>query len=375
MRTIFELLISLLCLLYHNGTVQLNNPHVEHEVLILNWFYNQQLSNGLLTSTESGNLISLYDNSLAALVFMLNEDYARAEKIFDFFDDRILSELKNGTGGFSQFRNIDGEPSYHRWVGDNAWLLLALNNYKYITGTYKYDYLILELSNWLIYLQDHDGGIFAGYDEAGNLMRNKVTEGILDVFSAISGYGSFHQNILRFLSQNCWDKLDNNMITNQSWSNYNYALDLHSWSYLLFEDYDPSSLTKAERYVTTQISSVNGESIIGYCFDIDRDVVWLEGTSHMALAFNNADAVDKSQKLLAGIERNLIMSQIHPNSGGFPYVSNTGTAFGTEKLWDGAEDKISISTNAWYLFAKWNFNPFGISRNKNIPVSDKFWIK
>ena len=69
------------------------------------------------------------------------------------------------------------------------------------------------------------------------------------------------------------------------------------------------------------------------------------------------------------------MSQIHPNSGGFPYVSNTGTAFGTEKLRDGAEDNISISTNAWYLFAKWNFNPFGISRSKNIPVSDKFWIK
>jgi len=55
------------------------------ELQVLKWFENQQSSNGLVESVENGNIVSLYDNALAALVFMLNEDYSRAEDIFDFF--------------------------------------------------------------------------------------------------------------------------------------------------------------------------------------------------------------------------------------------------------------------------------------------------
>jgi hypothetical protein len=42
----------------------------ENQEKVYSWFKNQQLVNGLLESAENGNVVSLYDNALAAMVFM-----------------------------------------------------------------------------------------------------------------------------------------------------------------------------------------------------------------------------------------------------------------------------------------------------------------
>jgi len=55
------------------------------ETQIVNWFDNQQLPNRVLESVEDGNIVSLYDNALAAMVFMLVNDFNRAEKKFAIF--------------------------------------------------------------------------------------------------------------------------------------------------------------------------------------------------------------------------------------------------------------------------------------------------
>ena len=94
------------------------------------------------------------------MVFTITEDYSRAESIFDFFNNRINSELNNGVGGFSQFRDRNGIPNNHRWLGDNAWLLIALNNYKSFTGSSRYNLLSEQIKNWILSLQDSDGGFF-----------------------------------------------------------------------------------------------------------------------------------------------------------------------------------------------------------------------
>ena len=75
--------------------VEENSKFSANEIRIFNWFKNQQLPNGLLQTTENGEFISLYDQALSAMVFMLNKDYTSAEKIFDFFNARIDTELKN----------------------------------------------------------------------------------------------------------------------------------------------------------------------------------------------------------------------------------------------------------------------------------------
>lgn len=173
----------------------------KEENQIFNWFENQQLSNGLLATVEGGDTISLYDNALAALVFILKKEYPKAEKIFDYFNARIDTELTNGVGGFSQLRNGSGEPNNKRWMGDNAWLLIALNNYKENTGSDTYAKLATKISSWLQNLQDIDGGLFAGYNSSDELMKHKVTEGNIDAFNAITGYSKFHSNLLSFLKK------------------------------------------------------------------------------------------------------------------------------------------------------------------------------
>lgn len=102
--------------------------------------------------------MSLYDNALAALVFTATGKYSKAESIFNFFNQRIGSELTTN-GGFYQFRNTDGTTSGDRWLGDNAWLLIALNNYTAKVETTKYDKLKSTLEIWIRSMQDKDGGL------------------------------------------------------------------------------------------------------------------------------------------------------------------------------------------------------------------------
>ncbi|WP_372746193.1 hypothetical protein [Lutibacter sp.] len=345
----------------------------ESEEQIFNWFNNQQLPNGLLESAENSNYVSLYDNALAAMVFMLKDDFERAENIFDFFNARITTELTNGVGGFSQIRNSNGIPNNRRWMGDNAWLLIALNNYKNRTGFTTYDNLALELSNWLQSLQDTDGGLFAGYYPSNNLIDFKVTEGNIDAFNAVEGFTTFHSELLNFLKNDRWDTLDKNLISWPTNPLYINALDLHSWSYSIFKNYPISAQTTADRFLTTQVAT-NGLTITGYCFDEDKDTVWLEGTGQMALAFGISEMQNEKNFYLNEMDKVIIESSLYSNSKGFPYASNPGTSYGSDLLWTTADSEIAISGGAWYLFAKYNFNPFAIGREKNIPENEMFWI-
>lgn len=344
------------------------------ENAIYNWFSAQQLSNGLLESSENGNVVSLYDNALAALVFIMQEDYAKAERIFDFFNGRVQSELNNGVGGFSQFRDRNGVPSGNRWMGDNAWLLIAINNYKEKTSNSTYDNLASEITQWLKNLQDSDGGLYAGYDSNNQLLNYKVTEGNIDAFNAIDGYDVFHSRLLNFLESDRWDSQDKNLVAWPGNPAYLYALDCHSWSYCIFPQYPISSLTTADRFLNTQ-TATNGQQVTGYCFDEDKDTVWPEGTAQMALAFDLAGMNTEKEYYLRELEKVLTISTTYNFAAGFPYATNPGTYYGTDVLWNGADTEIAISGGAWYLFATFGFNPFEVGRNKNIPIEDKFWTQ
>ena len=352
--------------------INIDRPINQNEEKVVNWFNNLQLANGLLESSENSNFVSLYDQALSALVFLSRGNIENAEMLFDFFNDRIDTELLVGNGGFSQFRNRVGTPNNHRWMGDNAWLLIALNTYKSLTGENTYDRLAAELENWLRSLQDSDGGLWGGYDASGGRIP-KITEGNIDTYNAVPGYDEFHSNLLQYFENELWDSTDKNLVAWPGNSQYLYALDLHSWSYLIFEDYPISSLTSADRFLTTQRASAINQDIIGYCFDIDRDVVWLEGTGEMIVAFNLAGMEDEASFYLGEMEKMILDSELFGGSAGIPYATNPGTGYGAGALWEGVDLNPAISSSAWYLFGKNQFNPFGVGRNKNVPTSAKFW--
>ena len=355
-----------------------NNNPITQEVLdyqeTLNWLQNMQLANGLLESAENTNFVSLYDNALAALVFIQQEEYKKAEKIFDYFNGNIHTELVNGTGGFYQFRNKKGENGNRTWIGDNAWLLIALNHYHDATENQKYQFLATELEKWLRFLQDTDGGIWGGYKENGERIH-KVTEGIITAFNAVKGYDNFHKNILGYLKENRWSTNEKLLVAWPENPAYYFAMDLHPLGYGVFEDYPENSLEQANKYLNTQTATLTGKQVTGYCFDEDKDVIWLEGNGQMAVAYAMAKNVVQKEVILKEIEKTLIKSTIHENSEGIPYATNLGTGFGTSLLWDHASITPAISATAWYIFAKMSFNPLEIGRLKNIPEKDKFWIQ
>ncbi len=336
------------------------------------WITNMQQANGLLESAEYTNFVSLYDNSLAAIAFMLDGKAERAELIFDYFEAQMASELLQGSGGFFQFRDREGLEGSRTWMGDNAWLLIALNQYHELTGTQRYGVLATELESWLRSLQDQDGGLWGGFNEDGSQIP-KVTEGIITAFNAVPGYDGFHIGILNFLREQRWESGQMLLLAQTEEARYQYALDLHSLGFLIFEDFPASALHESERYLNTQTATLSGVELQGYGFDEDRDVVWLEGTAQMALAFRQAGMLYKTEALMGHIEKAFIHSTIADGAKGLPYTANYGT-HGATPLWDHADSTPALSSSIWYIFAQHNFNPLVAGEAKNLPDHDKFWL-
>jgi hypothetical protein len=313
---------------------------------------------------------------VAALVFTSRNDFKRAEKIFNFFNHR-RSEMMQSPGGFAQMRTLQGNPvdnKPRRWLGDNAWLLIAINNYHHHTGNQKYRKLALELSEWIISLQDADGGLWGGFHADGSRI-SKIAEGNIDAFNAISGYTEFHQKLLNYFADVRWDATDELLI---AWADYpknKYALDLHPWGYCTFEDFPDAVLTKADRYLNTQLYIATNQRVTGYCFDEDKDVVWLEGTGQMAVAYLKAGLESEAQKYISEMKKTIIESQLFPGCKGLPYTTNFASSYADDVLWEGVDSSIAVSSTAWYLFALNHFNPFELGYYKQIPEADKFWEK
>ena len=351
------------------GFYQLDNTSQQ----VVNWLVGQQLPNGLLESAEDGNVVSLYDQALAALVFLANGRVVEAERIFDFFADRVSSELKKGPGGFAQLRDRNGVPNNHRWMGDNAWLLIALHHYKSATQNPQYNSLMEALEDWLRSLQDTDGGLFAGYASDNSLLNYKVTEGMIDAFVAVPGYDSFHQQLLDYLEADRWDATDQNLMALPTNPPYKWALDNFSWAYCAFPEYPVATLDAADRFRTTQTATGTGNLLEGYDIDEDRETIFMEGTGQMALAFHLAGRMGDKQYFLAEMRKAYFDSPTYLNAGGFPYASNPGSGYGSDPLWPTAHTEIALSGGAWYVLAQTGFNPLRIGLEKPVPEADQFW--
>jgi len=257
-------------------------------------------------------------------------------------------------------------------MGDNARLLIALNNYHQITGNHKYNELTVLLENWIRSLQDEDGGLWDGFNEDGTQIH-KVTEGIIMAFNAVKGYDDFHKGILNYLKQERWNITDGLLVACPENETHYYAMDLHSLGYLIFENFPEDVLFKADRYKNTQVASFNGEVITGYCFDEDKDVIWLEGTAQMALAFKQANMANEANEFIGQLQKAQMNNSAQENLPGIPYVTNAGNSYGFSLLWEDAPSTPALSSSIWYLFNMLSFNPLDIGKQKNIPNEDKFW--
>ncbi len=355
---------------------------------VYEWFVSSQLANGLVPSSESAPStysVSLYDQALSAMVFMVTDDFPRARKILDYFAARTESELKEGLGGFYQFRSASGVVASgdgaRRWLGDNAYLLAAVCNYEMMTGDIvSYAPLRDGLIAWIRSLQDTDGGLFYGSIN-GKADTLKIIECNIDAFGAVPGYadpgdGSFHKNILAFLKNGNWSSADGLLIAwdNAPNANWRYACDNISWALCAIEGFPSSTLEKAEaRFLTAGTVPSSGAKTAGFCFDGDRDTIHPEATLGMAAAYLVSGNKAKADFYIAESEKLMRDGRADPSSCGLPYASGKGTTYGGEVLSAETADRPWVSSSAWYVFARKKFNPFDYARSRSIPQSDRFW--
>lgn len=338
------------------------------------WIKSMQLENGLIESAEGTDFVSLYDNALAALVFTLYNDRFSTEQILDFFHGRLETEFPESGGGFYQFRKADGTNARRKWIGDNAWLLLAIRHYEERFQSLKYRPMAVAIENWLRSLQDSDGGLWGGIQANGDRIH-KITEGIITAFNAVEGYDGFHSGILDYLKNHRWDEEERLLLAWPENENYKFAMDLHTLGSLIYPSMSDLLLSKVDRFNTEQHASLNGKKISGFCFDEDKDVIWLEGTAQMALAFRRSGLDKEGLDLLKEVGKTKMNPASAKKSTGIPYAVNQGSNYGTEKLWAHADRKPAISSSAWYIFALENFSPFELKVQKEIPKPDRFWLQ
>jgi len=153
---------------------------------VYEWLILQQAATGILGNQENEFFAGLYPNALAAICYIHQGDVERAERVFSFFESYLDSVARQPPGGFCQFWDAQsGQPHLDsdRWIGDNAWLLIALNYYYCTTANDTFAEMRQTIAQWLISLQDSDGGIWAGFNQNG-LMDWKSTEGNLDCYAA-----------------------------------------------------------------------------------------------------------------------------------------------------------------------------------------------
>lgn len=169
------------------------------------WLVAKQGPYGILGNQENEDFCGVYTNALAAICYIHEGDLARARSIFSFFQSR-LAIATEPPGGFPQFWDASTGEAHldtDRWIGDNAWLLIALNHYVYFTRDHAYDDLRETIGDWLVGLQDAGGGILAGYNSSG-LMNWKSTEGNLDCYAALIDYPVERARLRSFLVNEMW---------------------------------------------------------------------------------------------------------------------------------------------------------------------------
>lgn len=305
-----------------------NNPY--------SWLYYWQNNNIGLVASHEDNLAQLYNNAIAAMAFILNKDFKRAERILDYFNGRMddTEFTVNGVAsGFYQYRDsTSGLPATNtdRWFGDNAFLLMAINYYKKTTGKNTYDSMGADIAAWLISLQNADGSV-----------GSKHTEGNIDAYAALKGHG----NLVAANKIKAW--LD--IAPNQNWENG--PLDIHSWRVLsLGGDYGfcLNDTTGCQRTIINF-----GKTIRGFVALPDRsDNIWVEGTGQMVMAFYAAGYQQQGDDYFNELKKTSIYSK-QPRMKTFPFLVLADPV----DTWADPK-KGHIAGVVWYLFAEKQFNPF-----------------
>lgn len=318
---------------------------------VYNWIRGQQRPTGLVANQQDDAFSGVYVDALAAMAYLHRGDAVAAERVFDKFDVWRAANWGSTTAtrGFPMAWNADTgvvDATSDRWIGDNAWLLLALEYHALMTGSAKYADMRAYVRDWLIALKDSDGGVKSGFNSAG-AMTHKSTEGNFDCYSALVMRPADRAHIGSWLTTQMYLPAEQRFKTGSTVSST--ALDCCSWAVTsLGAGYANVLLYAENNYARTTSRDIGAGTATGFGDTPGQNRVWYEGTGQMALAYRVAGQTAKADATLADMEA--VETFLDANRSGWPCSS-------TLPAWTGASTKLFVPSGAWYLFTKWNFNP------------------
>lgn len=346
--------------------------------LVLEWLkviQDTSSPEGQLLSSMEDNIAHTFNNSLAAMCFILKDEKERAERILDFYsnatdidntnDQKLQNFYYNGeTRGFYQSVALtnawEGFFAYHaldfqndRWIGDMAWLLLAYKYYeKKYNDTSKYKNISFLIKSLLIsFYKDYGGGegyIQHGWRRGDSYLHEKFGhyEGNIDCYAVLKlcGDNEYTEKIKK------WLDLELKGLKT-------LPIDLYTWRVMAFgEDYAylldiPEDKDKGFKKTVL----FNNKTVTGFFSGSSNGInnIWIDGTGHMACAF-----MAVGQKYVgyyyANQLDNFLIERIYDDklTKSLPYTANKEGGYD----WVNTE-KGFTSCAVWYIFSKNEFNP------------------
>jgi len=378
---------------------------INKEGLVLEYLKNIQDNfsrDGLLVPAMEDNSGQTFNNAVTAMAFILSGEKLRAERILDFYaagTDSVNQILNNQNFFYNGeargfYQNVDLSNSYNpficdRWMGDNAWLLIAYKYYEHIYGfTSKPDYhtMTLFLKNLLLdfYIDDpsgHGGFIQHGwrwgprnskqphndyqlheFDSMGKPVGHE--EGNIDAYAALKLCGE--NQIADMIKE--W--VDYRM--NELQGNPHLPLDLFSWRSLAFCNEGlyykllvnvPENDPGFKKHITFLDREATG------FFSRDDALIqniWLDGLGHMVCAFYSSGYKERGNFYSSQLDSFLIDQKIGNSAClAIPYTANKTGGYDWVDITKGFS-----SSCAWYIFAKHGFNPFTFDINITTDVNE-----
>lgn len=301
---------------------------------------------GLIDSYKDSTETSYaYDNALAIMAFVARSDYDNARTILGACQNAI--DVSPSGGYYDVYDCVTGYGSGAVSAGPNSWLLNAVNLYYYKTGDSQFQTLGQQLADFLISLQDYDGGLFGDENVSW-----KSTEHNQSSYAALYNYGIFNNkdayvqkaNLIKdFLFIECWDgerffrgKNDYTVVTDVQALGV-LSLGTSYASAIYWSEYHTRCTKKLGRKLT----------VTGFDFNDDLDTVWLEGTLQHAMAFK-----ENYDDWRAGIYYDNV-DKTQCRNGSFLCATNEGTT-GTDWVLLPVE---CVAPTCWYIFYNTNTNP------------------
>lgn len=352
------------------------------------WIKNRQnLKTGLVLSYEGSshlkNIAYTYDQSLAAIVFMVFGDDGRAEKILSFY----LNKLREEKNIYNAYYTNGQSAEYKIHSGVNAWLGIAALQYTERTKTKKFLPIINHVEKTLYKMMDKEGGIKGGpQDSWYSTEHNLDAYAFFRLLNKIIRKDDSFKKIKNWISKYAYT--ENQVPINRGKGDSTIATDTYAWSITAL---GPKTLKEMEMDPDLILKFAANNCKVKTMFEYDQQKIPVEGfdfaksrnaarggviscewTAQMILAYQimanfyqdkNKEKYKKyaDEALFYAIElQKMIITS--PSFAGkadpaLPYASaaNIDTGHGWRTP---AGDKVgSLSATAYFLIAYRGYNP------------------